>query len=287
MIGSTLLLMVGLVDLVGSGTRAMSFLLRLLVVLGVPALAYWGLGLDPLLAGACLAPAVAWIWATTSTSTKSSRKNLREPRQPSPRLWPVILLFVLVFGISAYDRTFETASGFLVDFYSRTDPRFAASFPLPIIVAATAVAIFLTKSANNVTVSALRWAKKEDTKAEIQDAVYAESGSGVPESKWELFVSNRKVASLRAGDKPVSGPALKGGRLIGPIERLLVVVLAFAGAWPIIAGLAAAKGVIRFPEISEDRTSGSKAEEFLVGSLTSWAMSAIAILYLILVRSSL
>ncbi|MDR6689084.1 hypothetical protein J2Y41_004688 [Arthrobacter sp. 1088] len=193
---------------------------------------------------------------------------------------------MLVFGISAYDRSFETAKGFLVDLYSLTDPGFAASFPLETIVAATAAAIFLTKSANNITVSALGWAKKEDTKAEIEEGGRAKATDAEPENKWELFISSRKVASLRTGDKPTPGPALKGGRLIGPIERLLIVVLAFAGAWQIIAGLAAAKGVIRFPEISEDRTSGSKAEEFLVGSLASWAMSAIAILYLMLVRNS-
>jgi len=191
---------------------------------------------------------------------------------------------VLVFGISAYDRSFDVAGGFLVDIYSLTDRRFATSFPLETIMAATAVGIFLTKSANNITASALNWAKKEDTKAELEQAVSAKAVGPKPENKWELFVSSKKVASLRAGDKPVSGPALKGGRLIGPIERLLIVVLAFAGAWQVIAGLAAAKGVIRFPEISEDRASGSKAEEFLVGSLASWTMAAIAILYLVLVR---
>lgn len=286
MIGSTLLLMAGLVDLAGGCPRKVSIVLRLLILSGVPALTYWGLGMDPLIAGACAVSVTAWIWATTSRASKSSKMLFREPRQPAPRLWPVILLFLLVFGISAYDRSFESASGFLVDLYSLADPSFASSFPLETVMAATAVAIFLTKSANNVTLSALGWAKKEDTKAERDEAVRGETAIPEPENKWELFVSSRKVASLRAGDKPESGPALKGGRLIGPIERLLIVVLAFAGAPQIIAGLAAAKGVIRFPEISEDRTSGSKAEEFLVGSLASWAMSAIAILYLTLVRDS-
>ncbi|MCM0616541.1 hypothetical protein MOD31_10945 [Paenarthrobacter sp. TYUT067] len=191
-----------------------------------------------------------------------------------------------VFGISAYDRSFETASGFLVDMYSLTDPSFASLFPLEVSMAAMAVAVFLTRSANIVTQSALEWAKKEDSKAVIEDPAGEELESAEPENKWELLISKRKVASLRAGHKSEPGPKLKGGRLIGPIERLLIVVLAFAGAPQIIAGLAAAKGVVRFPEISEDRASGSKAEEFLVGSLASWAMAAAAILYLTLVRSS-
>ena len=45
-------------------------------------------------------------------------------------------------------------------------------------------------------------------------------------------------------------------------------------------GPVAAKGIVRFPEISEDRGVGGKAEEFLVGSFTSWAIAAAAVLYL-------
>ncbi|MHA7245765.1 hypothetical protein ACX80C_02985 [Arthrobacter tecti] len=48
--------------------------------------------------------------------------------------------------------------------------------------------------------------------------------------------------------------------------------------------LSAAKGLVRFPEISEDRGSGSKAEEFLVGSLASWTLSIAGVLYLYLLH---
>ena len=45
-----------------------------------------------------------------------------------------------------------------------------------------------------------------------------------------------------------------------------------------MAAVVAAKGIIRFPEISKD-TEGSKAEYFLVGSFTSWALvAAVALL---------
>jgi hypothetical protein len=40
----------------------------------------------------------------------------------------------------------------------------------------------------------------------------------------------------------------------------------------------AAKGIVRFPEISKDATGGSKAEYFLVGSFASWALVMIAAL---------
>ena len=68
--------------------------------------------------------------------------------------------------------------------------------------------------------------------------------------------------------------ALRGGRWIGPLERLLIIVLAGAGAEVAIAAVVAAKGVIRFPEISKDST-GEKAEEFLIGSVSSWILAAL------------
>ena len=65
--------------------------------------------------------------------------------------------------------------------------------------------------------------------------------------------------------------------------RLLIVALTLAGAYAIVAALIAAKGIVRFPEISRDGPSGSKAEYFLVGSLVSWtvAVAAAGLLWLI------
>ena len=83
--------------------------------------------------------------------------------------------------------------------------------------------------------------------------------------------------SADGGDEEAEDPAadgLRGGRYIGPMERLLMVVLGLAQAYPVIAALMAAKGIVRFPEISADRGAGSRAEEFLIGSLASWGLAA-------------
>ena len=83
--------------------------------------------------------------------------------------------------------------------------------------------------------------------------------------------------SADGGDEETGDPAadgLRGGRYIGPMERLLMVVLGLAQAYPVIAALMAAKGIVRFPEISADRGAGSRAEEFLIGSLASWGLAA-------------
>ena len=71
---------------------------------------------------------------------------------------------------------------------------------------------------------------------------------------------------------------MRGGRLIGPLERLLVLGLGLVGAFPVLAAVLAAKGIVRFPEISADRARGTKAEEFLVGSLVSWTCAGVGVL---------
>lgn len=77
-------------------------------------------------------------------------------------------------------------------------------------------------------------------------------------------------------DLMVRKPQLKGGRWIGPLERITLTGLLVAGAYPVVAGLIAAKGIIRFPEMHEDRTEGNKAEYFLVGSFVSWTVAIVA-----------
>lgn len=78
-------------------------------------------------------------------------------------------------------------------------------------------------------------------------------------------------AALREGAAADAEPAaLKGGRLIGPLERLLVFALTLTGAFTLLAAVLAAKGIVRFPEISRDSEDGTRAEYFLIGSLVSW-----------------
>ncbi|WP_062464167.1 hypothetical protein [Demequina soli] len=79
-------------------------------------------------------------------------------------------------------------------------------------------------------------------------------------------------------------PRLRGGRFIGPLERWLIVALALVGAEGVVVGLMAAKGIGRFPEISGDKGRGSTAEEFLVGSLVSWALAGAAALLIGVLR---
>ncbi|MCU1538590.1 MAG: hypothetical protein JWP82_2941 [Humibacillus sp.] len=82
---------------------------------------------------------------------------------------------------------------------------------------------------------------------------------------------------------------LKGGRLLGPMERLVIVGLGLAGEFGAAGIVIAAKGLLRFPEVQAAArrgatgTAGAYAggpagiddvtEYFLVGSFVSWLIA--------------
>ena len=80
--------------------------------------------------------------------------------------------------------------------------------------------------------------------------------------------------SQESGKQDEMEGLMRGGRWIGPLERILILLLASVEAPAAIAAIVAAKGVIRFPEISQDK-AGQKAEEFLIGSFVSWILAVL------------
>ncbi len=66
---------------------------------------------------------------------------------------------------------------------------------------------------------------------------------------------------------------LQGGRVLGPLERWFVFACAVTGNLAAIAIVVAAKGILRFPEISRDKPEGLRAEYVLVGSFVSWGLA--------------
>jgi hypothetical protein len=66
---------------------------------------------------------------------------------------------------------------------------------------------------------------------------------------------------------------LKGGRLLGPMERLVILGLGLAGELTAAGIVIAAKGLLRFPELQskgEQERIHQLTEYFLVGSFVSW-----------------
>ena len=77
---------------------------------------------------------------------------------------------------------------------------------------------------------------------------------------------------------------LKGGRLLGPMERVFILGLALSGQMTAASIVVAAKGLLRFPELSSRRDQERihlLTEYFLVGSFVSWlvALSSMVLLH--------
>lgn len=115
----------------------------------------------------------------------------------------------------------------------------------------------------------------------------------------------RAVLGVAGTDIERSQQRLRGGRLIGPIERLLIYGLAVVGEPTAAALIVSAKSLLRFPELSrvarkpddtcasvddpgaDDTSKGTRADEsrvtevdyvteyFLLGSLVSWFVALV------------
>ena len=69
---------------------------------------------------------------------------------------------------------------------------------------------------------------------------------------------------------------LKGGRLLGPLERIFILALALGGQVTAASVVVAAKALLRFPELSSRRDQErihQLTEYFLLGSFVSWLVA--------------
>ncbi|OBI72356.1 hypothetical protein [Mycobacterium sp. E740] len=88
------------------------------------------------------------------------------------------------------------------------------------------------------------------------------------------------VGAVKPAGQPQASDRLKGGRLLGPMERVLIVGLGLAGQLAAATAVVAAKSVIRFPEINAQKARENGVigiddvtEYFLVGSFASWIVA--------------
>jgi hypothetical protein len=92
------------------------------------------------------------------------------------------------------------------------------------------------------------------------------------------------VGAVKPAGEPQPSDRLKGGRLLGPMERILILGLGLAGQLAAATAVVAAKSIIRFPEINAEnkRRNGPGTSEigiddvteyFLVGSFASWIVA--------------
>lgn len=98
------------------------------------------------------------------------------------------------------------------------------------------------------------------------------------------------VGAVRPAGEPQPSDRLKGGRLLGPMERLLILSLGVGGQVAAASAVVAAKGIIRFPELSAQKNRNGDVgidevtEYFLVGSFTSWLLALTGIALVLAAR---
>lgn len=274
MLAGVLLTLVGLADVVRARTgtdaaprRVLTTIVVVLLWVAATAVAVLGLGLAVWSVLVTVVLAAAWV-ATTIPVRSGGGAGSRDRALPWLRRsgsWPAALLAVAVAVLLLWAPAAD-ATGFVVDWHRDVGPSFVGAVPLAAIVAGIGSALFLVDSANVVVAQAL----PAELSPDAQRTAAAAAAAGRPKR-----FGRRRTG--RASDEDDDQPGdrtvtLKGGRMIGPIERLLLAGFSLAGAFPVVAALIAAKGIVRFPEIRRE-TTGYQAEYFLIGSLVSWAMA--------------
>lgn len=96
-----------------------------------------------------------------------------------------------------------------------------------------------------------------------------------------VLISTGAMVPVQDQDQP--SDTLKGGRLLGPLERLFILGLGLAGQVTAAGIVIAAKGLIRWPELrsyARPSSAGGRhsdidtvTEYFLVGSFVSWLVA--------------
>jgi hypothetical protein len=151
------------------------------------------------------------------------------------RPWPVAGLVVVALAALAVPQP-DIGDGWLVRWYDDLDLAALQGVDVEHFVLASACFVFLIESANIIVRLML-------------------IGSG---------------PSVIATEK-----TLQGGRILGPIERIFILAMALGGHYGALSAVVAAKGILRFPEISRDTPGGTRAEYVLVGSFVSWATALV------------
>jgi hypothetical protein len=270
MIAALLLLTVSLTDLAAArSTRPRGLVLPVLVALVVSGAGWLGLGVPVVVAAVVAALAIAWLVVVTAF-TRSHRS--------APLLAGAVVLGLMV-AVAVVVEPLLVAVGPTVPAYEEFARATGFGVPLRVVVGAVATALFLTRPANLICRAALGRSLADEESSVLRTP-----------RRWSLSIRSRQVAQVEESpsgtDAAESVPqaSLKGGRVIGPLERLLITALALVGAEAVVVALIAAKGIVRFPEISADGRNGSKAEEFLVGSLVSWTLAGLGAAFVTVLR---
>ena len=259
-----ILLPIGLADVLRRFLRGRALWIGIAVA-GVLVLVLAALGGAYLYAVVGLALAALWVWLL--------------PLDGRPRMsfWPAALLAVLVVALVAFLPA-RVTTGLFAGRWLAT-PFGPIGFDL--LVLGLGVFAVLLETGNVIVRAALLGERAEIPEDVAPDHEAPGTGAGARAGAVAGLVAvspgavdpGTPTASEPTPPMPAADHGFRGGRLIGPLERVIVLLLTLFAAYPLLAAMLAAKGIVRFPEISRDGVNGGRAEYFLVGSLVSWVVA--------------
>jgi hypothetical protein len=159
--------------------------------------------------------------------------------------------------------------------------------PLAVFALAMATLIVLSGWASDVGGLVARWSSWVDVPA-VGDMDPTRLLMIVGAALLQIVTGNQlvrlvlgSVGAVKPEGQPQASDKLKGGRLLGPMERLLIYGLGLAGQLAAATAVVAAKSIIRFPEINAQKAFQNGniigiddvTEYFLVGSFASWIIA--------------
>lgn len=159
------------------------------------------------------------------------------------------------------------------------------AWPLALLAGALVLGVLLSPLAGDYHGPAGRWLHHTPwgwmSGADPSTALLVLGGLLVQLSTGNVVV--RLVLEVTGSVNPAPGhdasTRLKGGRLLGPMERLVILGLGLAGQVTAASLVIAAKGLVRWPELQSFRQAeegpsiNEVTEYFLVGSFVSWLVS--------------
>jgi len=182
---------------------------------------------------------LAWWWAAIGLALVLGWLVTTPSSTVLPRShpWPLVALTGVVLALLASSGEVPAPAGWLTDWYASLEITALDTVPFERFAVVAGALVFLVDSANIIV-----------------RMVLAATDAGVMASEQSL----------------------RGGRVLGPIERIIIFAMALSGEYAALTAVVAAKGILRFPEISRD-VAGRKAEYVLVGSFVSWGLALVLV----------
>lgn len=159
----------------------------------------------------------------------------RAPLKDTGPGYPLAWILLVLVALFAISGSVDASSGSLEEWYADLAFAFVQSIPVDQFVLGIGAGLFLLASGNRIVRLVLE-------------------AAGTP---------------IEAGETK-----LRGGRLLGPMERLIVAAMILAGSLAGAAFVIAAKGLLRFPEIRSsaeqpENQPDQVTEYFLIGTFSS------------------